>query len=306
MKKLLSILLLFFPLAVSAEIRTQEPQRVTAVRSPSSIKIDGVLDEPVWQTQGYTNFLQSEPDDGAPASEKTVVWIAYDESGIYVAARMYDAQPEGIVSLLGRRDAEVDSDWFTFAVDPYFDRRSGFQFSINPAGAIIDGTLFNDEFKDMTWDGVWEYAAQVDEEGWTAEMHIPYDQLRFKKQDTYTWGVNFFRTIKRKNEKSAFSWIPKEESGYVSRFASLTGITHIQPRRLLEFLPYTMAQAQLQSHCSRGSLPHRDRLCRQSRIRHEVHAQDAPDAQLDCQSRLRAGRSRSGCDQHKRPGNLLC
>ncbi len=245
MKKLILTLLLFAPLLISAEIKSQEPRPVTAVRSLSPIKIDGILEEPIWNSEGYAGFLQSEPEDGAPATEKTIVWIAYDESGIYVAARMYDAQPEGIVSLLGRRDVEVDSDWFTFAVDPYFDRRSGFQFSINPAGAILDGTLFNDEFKDMTWDGVWEYASRVDEEGWTAEMHIPYDQLRFKKQDSYTWGVNFFRTIKRKNEMSAFAWIPKEESGYVSRFATLTGITQIQPRRLLEFLPYAMAKAHL-------------------------------------------------------------
>ncbi len=192
MKKLIAVLLLFGPLFVFAETEPQEARPVTAVRSLNPIKIDGILEESIWRSEGYTGFLQSEPEDGAPATEKTVVWIAYDESGIYVAARMFDTDPKGIVSLLGRRDVEVASDWFTFAVDPYYDRRSGFQFSINPAGTIIDGTLFNDEFKDMTWDGVWEYASRVDEEGWTAEMHIPYDQLRFKKQDSYIWASQFF------------------------------------------------------------------------------------------------------------------
>ncbi|MFA9452367.1 MAG: carbohydrate binding family 9 domain-containing protein, partial [Candidatus Aminicenantaceae bacterium] len=220
------------------------PRPVEALRSDSNIRIDGILDENVWQGKGSTGFLQSEPEDGAEATEKTMVWVAFDADSLYVAARMFDSRPDAIVSRLGRRDDEVESDWFTFAVDPYYDRRSGFQFSVNPAGTILDGTLFNDEGLDRTWDGIWEYAARMDEQGWTVEMRIPYDQLRFKQQDTYTWGVNFFRTIKRKNEVCAFAWIPKEESGYVSRFAPLTGIREIRPRRLLEFLPYTMAQAQ--------------------------------------------------------------
>ena len=93
--------------------------------------------------------------------------MAFDQGNIYVAARLYDSSPEGIISLLGRRDAEVESDWFVFAVDPYYDKRSGFQFAVNPAGAIQDGTLFNDEGIDMTWDGIWEYASRCDDQGWT-------------------------------------------------------------------------------------------------------------------------------------------
>lgn len=245
MRKSLVIPILLAAQALLFAAKASPPPRpVEAIRSDSAIRIDGILDENVWQGKGSTGFLQSEPEDGAAATEKTMVWVAFDSDNLYVAARMFDSRPDAIVSRLGRRDDEVESDWFTFAVDPYHDRRSGFQFSVNPAGTILDGTLFNDEGLDRTWDGVWEYAAQMDEQGWTVEMRIPYDQLRFKQQDTYTWGVNFFRTIKRKNEVCAFAWIPKEESGYVSRFAPLTGIREIRPRRLLEFLPYTMAQAQ--------------------------------------------------------------
>lgn len=235
---------LFFFSIYCVEVQAEERPTLQALRTDLPILVDGKLLEEVWQTQGFSGFLQSEPEDGAPASEQTFVWIAYDEENLYVAARLYDRDPGGIVSRLGRRDDEIESDWFTFAVDPYFDRRSGFQFEVNPSGSIRDGTLFNDEGKDFTWDGVWESAAQIDTEGWTVELRIPFQQLRFKEKSDYTWGVNFIRLIKRKNEKCFYSWISREESGYVSRFAQLDGIEGIRPRRSIEILPFGMAQAQ--------------------------------------------------------------
>ncbi|MGD2245503.1 MAG: DUF5916 domain-containing protein [Candidatus Aminicenantes bacterium] len=237
------VLFLSFQALLFADNPVPAPSPVLAVRTKNPVQVDGVLNEDVWKSDGFTGFRQSDPEDGAPASEKTIVWVAFDQGNIYVAARLYDSSPEGIISLLGRRDAEVESDWFVFAVDPYYDKRSGFQFAVNPAGAIQDGTLFNDEGVDMTWDGIWEYASRLDDQGWTVELRIPFHQLRFRKKDSYTWGVNFFRTIKRKNERTVYSWVPKEESGYVSRFADLTGISDIYPRRLVEVLPYTMGRA---------------------------------------------------------------
>ena len=149
-----------------------------------------------------------------------------------------------IMGAIGRDD-ELESDWFIFAVDPYFDKRSGFQFAVNPSESIIDSTLYNDEGRDDTWDGVWSCSTHKDEQGWSVEIKIPYNQLRFKKKDKYVWGVNFIRIIKRKNEKCIFSWIPKEESGYVSRFAVLTGIENIKPARLFEMLPFAVGKAEL-------------------------------------------------------------
>jgi hypothetical protein len=244
LKRMSFLFFLLFPALVIADNPMPAPSPVRAVRTETSIQVDGDLSEDVWKSDGFTGFRQSDPEDGAPASEKTSVWVAFDNGNLYVAARLYDSNPEGIISLLGRRDAEVESDWFVFAVDPYFDKRSGFQFAVNPAGAIRDGTLFNDEGIDMTWDGIWEYAARLDDQGWTVEIRVPFHQLRFQKKDSYTWGINFFRTIKRKNERSVYSWIPKEESGYVSRFADLTGMSDIHPRRLVEFLPYTAGRAE--------------------------------------------------------------
>jgi len=229
--------------SVSARPAVPKPESVQAMRAGHPVSIDGKLDEPVWEREGRSGFRQSEPDDGAPASERTEVWIAYDDDGFYVAARCHDSRPEGIVSRLGRRDDAVESDWFTVAIDPYYDHRSGYEFAVNPAGSIMDGTLYNDEGKDMTWDGVWDWAARIDDRGWTVEIRIPYDQIRFKRRERYTWGINFFRTIKRKNENCAYSWAPREESGYVSRFVPLTGIRGIHPGRFIELLPFVVGGA---------------------------------------------------------------
>ena len=172
-----------------------------------------------------------------------MVWVAYDKDNLYVAARLLDSRPDLIVGRLGRRDEFVDSDWFYFGLDPYYDRRSGFYFAVNPSGSILDGTLSNDETKDPTWDGVWESAARVDDRGWAVEIRVPFGQLRFKSKDAYVWGVNFQRDIKRKNETDYFSWKPKEESGFVSRFADLVGLRDIDPGHRLELWPYAASRA---------------------------------------------------------------
>src|SRR4030042_5220078 len=113
----------------------QPEQRVVrAVRAEGPISIDALLDEPVWKSPASNGFTQSDPSDGAPATEKTDVWVAYDEKALYVAAFCHDSDPKAIISRLGRRDAEVDSDWFVFAVDPYYDRRTGLFFGIHPGG----------------------------------------------------------------------------------------------------------------------------------------------------------------------------
>lgn len=242
-KKLSVFLWCFFLLLTGLESTLSEEKEVWAIKIKGPIKIDGILEESPWQSQGFTGFTQSEPLDGEPATEKTTVWVGYDLSHLYIAARLYDSEPKNIITRLGRRDDELESDWFVVAVDPYFDKRSGFQFEVNPSGSIRDGTLFNDEGKNYTWDGVWSYAAHRDKKGWSVEIKIPYNQLRFKKKEQYIWGINFIRIIKRKNEKSFFSWVPKEESGYVSRFVVLRGIKDIKPSRLFDFMPFAVGKA---------------------------------------------------------------
>lgn len=234
------------PSKTSLRLLVAEEKTVIAVRADSPITIDGRLDEPVWQTAPVaTGFTQTNPDDGSPATEPTEVRVAYDDRALYVAAFCYDSEPAKIRKRLGRRDSQTDSDWFAVAVDPYFDRRSGYAFYVNPAGAITDMALSNDVNMDASWDGIWEARAMINDDGWAVEFRIPFDQLRFTKKDEYVWGINFRRMIRRKNEESTFNWSPRDEAAFVSRFARLEGLRGINPGRLIEFMPYAVTQAQL-------------------------------------------------------------
>src|SRR5205823_1464372 len=126
-----------------------------------------------------------------------------------------------------RRDVQTNSDRFTFFVDPYHDKRNGNYFGVNAAGTQYDGVLFNDEWDDDSWDGVWESKVSVDEEGWTAEIRVPLSQLHFQDDSTHVWGINFSREIPRNNERDFVVFTPKNGSGFVSRFVELQGIENI-------------------------------------------------------------------------------
>jgi len=227
--------------AGSADPRTV--RTITAAPAAGPVVINGVLSESVWQAPGAGGFTQRDPWDGEPASEPTTVWVAFDHDNLYIAARLADSEPDKIIGRLGRRDEFVESDWFDVGLDPYRDRRSGYYFGINPFGSIEDGTLSNDEETDATWDGIWESAARIDEDGWTVEIRIPFDQLRFRRNDIQVWGINFQRLIKRRNEEDHFAWVPKEESGLVSRFADLVGLAGIASGRRLEISPFALTKA---------------------------------------------------------------
>ena len=171
---------------------------VRAVRTTEPITLDGRLDESVWKAAPRaTGFTQNDPQDGAPPTEQTDVWVAYDDHALYVAALCHDSDPAKIRKRLGRRDTQTDSDWFMVAVDPYFDKRSGYSFAANPAGSITDSALSNDIGEDDSWDGVWETKAAVNGDGWAIEFRIPFNQIRFPKKDEYVWGINFRRMVRQ-------------------------------------------------------------------------------------------------------------
>ncbi len=219
------------------------PPTVTARRLTAPVRLDGVLDEPSWQGPATGGFLQIDPQNGAAATETTSVWVGYDDHALYIAARMDDTQAPSIVGRLARRDDTVTSDWFILSLDPYFDRRSGFEFQVNPAGSVADRVLYNDNWDDSSWDGIWESASGRNERGWTVEMRIPYDQLRFTRQEQAVWGINFMRIIPRKKETDSLVPFPKGQTGYVSRFAKLEGLDGIRPGRNIEVTPYSVVSA---------------------------------------------------------------
>jgi len=245
MNKVIAFLLAML-LSLAALARTANdvpPPPVTAVRTDEAIQVDGQLSEKAWQGPGYSAFTQVDPNDGTEPSEKTRVWVAYDDQALYVAAYLYDSEKAKITTRLSRRDDYGESDWFLFCVDPYLDRRTGYQFAVNPSGSICDWTLQNDNWSDSTWDGVWEAKATLNGEGWAVEMKIPFSQLRFKRQTEGVWGVDFQRRIKRKNEFISYAWKPKEKVGFVSYFSRLEGLRGLTPSRYFELMPYSFGQA---------------------------------------------------------------
>jgi hypothetical protein len=178
-----------------------------AVQAGERIRIDGKLDEPAWQQAVPLGPLtQVEPKEGEAPTEETEVRVLYDAEAIYFGIQCFDRTPDGIVSTQLIRDGELDvDDYVGIVLDPFFDRRNGFLFAVNPAGARADGQISNNsEEINLDWDGIWNAVARKNNQGWAAEFSIPYKTLRFKPGQTI-WGVNIERQIKRKNEKDRWS-----------------------------------------------------------------------------------------------------
>ena len=248
---MLTVLVLLTALADTQQVRRplrvdpNAPNAIQAVRLATPIRVDGVLDEAPWQAAGVDRFIQREPVQDSAPTERTVVWVAFDNEALYVAARMYDSHPDSVKAFLARRDRWAESDRFNVWIDSYNDDRSGFYFGLNAAGTQYDGTMFNDEWDDDSWDGVWTGAVRRDGEGWTAEFRIPYSELRFRPSDQQVWGINFNRFVARKNERDYLVFTPRNGSGYVSRFPDLVGLQGLNPPRRLAVLPYATTRSVL-------------------------------------------------------------
>ena len=224
---------------------------VKAVRAAIPPTIDGDLGDPAWQSAPeITGFTQHDPHDGQPASQKTIVRIAYDDQAIYVAARLLDDHK--VTTLLGRRDDNLESDWFRIYIDAQHDGLTGASFWVNPSNVQFDMALYNDIYNDSSWDAVWSSAARIVPGGWVVEMRIPYSQLRFPDRPDQVWGVNFARRIASNGEMDWLVNTPKGQSGTVSRFADLTGIQGIHPERAFELVPYGVGRSDLTNHIPTG------------------------------------------------------
>ncbi len=246
---IITLLLIMLLLSISVSGKDlAKSKKVLASKLSQHLKLDGKLREPVYKTQPIDGFVQRDPDEGNPATEKTAVWVSYDSENIYIGARMYDSDPASIDASLMRRDNMIESDWFFVYLDPYQDRRTGYYFGVNPGGSLLDGTLFNDSWDDDSWDGIWEAKPYIDEQGWSVEIRIPFSQLRFNESEDMKWGINFNRDIKRKKEMTYFVMVPKKESGFVSHFATLEGLQDIKQKQRFEVLPYVVQKAQYLVH----------------------------------------------------------
>ena len=223
---------------------SNDRKQIRAVRIHTAVpNIDGKLDDEAWKNAAFvSDFLQKEPNEGAPPQEKTRVAFLYDGDALYIGAQMYSDNPENIRALVTRRDKEGSSEQLIVSLDTFHDRRTAYSFGITAAGVRLDYYHPEDdadpEERDDSFDAVWEAKVARDSMGWMAEMRIPFSQLRFNNQEVQVWGVNLNRRIPARNEDIFWVVIPKEEVGWASRFGDLVGIEGIRPSRRIEMFPY--------------------------------------------------------------------
>ncbi|CAN5852934.1 hypothetical protein BH23GEM6_BH23GEM6_23590 [soil metagenome] len=214
-----------------------------ALRISDPIRVDGRLDEEVWsRATPVTEFIQFDPNEGQPASEGTEVRFLFDDDAIYIGARLYDSHP--VTTRLARRDQWAVSDWLTVIFDSHHDHRTAYGFEVNPSGVRRDQSRTASGSEDDSWDPVWQVATSIDEEGWTAEMRIPFSQLRFNAGPRQTWGLQIERQIARRNEFSVFSFTPRSQPGGIPRFGHLEGLSQLRTGKRLEALPYAVARGE--------------------------------------------------------------
>lgn len=235
----------------AAQVQSREgPPLAEAVRVDRAPKLDGTLDDPLWQTANpVDNFRQREPQEGEPATEKTEVRILYTRTAVYFGIHCYDSTPSRIVATELRRDVSQDlDDHFEILINSKHDRRGGYVFQINPLGTQSDGLVEEQsgveapDF-DPGWDGVWTSEARISTEGWTATIEIPFTTLNFTKSQNVVWGLNFKRFIRAKNEEDLWSGYRRTFGiTKVSEAGELSGINDIGSGRLFIVKPYGLAQ----------------------------------------------------------------
>ncbi|MBT8336170.1 MAG: carbohydrate binding family 9 domain-containing protein [Gemmatimonadetes bacterium] len=249
-------------LAVAASAAAQTPPpSATALRADAPPIIDGRLDDAIWtEAPVLDGFVQREPIEGRPASERTEVRMAYDDEALYIAAWLFDRRSDALVLGQTLRDASLnDADAFVVVLDTYRDRQNGFVFGTTPAGIEYDGQVANEGQGgggggmrrqqggsaagfNLNWDGSWQVATATDGDGWYAEMRIPFATLRYGQGGAQSWGVNFERRIRRNNEQSVWAPIPRQFNLYR---VSLAGSVDLEApaKRQITLSPYVLGDA---------------------------------------------------------------
>ena len=211
-----------------------------AERAPT---IDGRDDDAAWRgAQVIDQFLEYEPTPAAVPRFRTEVRVLFDDKYLYVGARMFDPAPDSIISLLSRRDVRTQSEQLKLVIDSYHDRRTAYQFILNPAGVKRDFYVYNDATEDVTWDAVWDGAARVDSAGWVAEFRIPLSQLRFPKRDAHTFGLMIVRDVARTGQRISWPLYRRDVQGYVSQAGEISGFAGFATPRRLEVSPYVVTK----------------------------------------------------------------
>jgi hypothetical protein len=216
--------------------------RARAVRTSVSIVIDGREDDPVWaKAEATSGFRQYYPrEDGKPSVE-TQFKSAYDDQNLYVFVRAFDPHPDSIMRAVTRRDTNSPSDIVGITVDGFHDKRTGYEFAVNPDGVKKDCAVYADTLFDWFWDGVWDVATRVDSLGWTAEFRIPFSQIRYADVQSHTFGLAVWRNSYRYNESSIWPLWRGSRGGLMHQLGDLVGIDDIVAPHSLTINPYTVA-----------------------------------------------------------------
>src|SRR6266566_706734 len=245
-------MLLGLPLlaAVTLASQSQDPppppapaSRVLATRAAQPPVIDGRDDDAVWrEAQPITGFEEWRPSEGGPPKLPTEAKIAYDAANMYVFVRAFDPHPDSIITVLARRDYFTPSDMIWLFLDSYHDRRTGFEFGVNPSGVKLDAQIYNDGNEDFAWDAVWDVATRVDSLGWTAEFRIPLSQLRYGPQRHHTFGLIIDRDLYRYSQRVSWPLLRQSKAGFVSQFGDVDGFDDLEAPRRLEAAPYVVTK----------------------------------------------------------------
>ena len=243
---LLAVLALFSPTASAAnERRIVLAVDAVAVPATSPIVLDGKHNEEIWQqAPAIVDFVQRDPDEGKEPSMRTEARIAYDDAALYVAVRAFDTDAAKIVGILTRRDQRSPSDWIRIVLDSYFDKRSAYEFSVNPVGVKTDRYYFNDGQSDDGWDAVWDVQVEKDADGWRAEFRIPFSQLRFNTLAGGPVGFAVMREVGRLAETSSWPLISRNANGFVSQFGELRGLKMAGAPKKFELMPYSLGKVE--------------------------------------------------------------
>jgi hypothetical protein len=219
------------------------PREMRAVRAATAPVLDGRVDDGAWtQAAVDDRFVQMFPASGQPPTERTEMRVVYDDEAVYIALRMFDAQSEGIVGRLTRRDRDIETDWVAVGFDSQHDKHTAYYFAVSAAGVQSDGVFHDDSELNKDWDAVWDSAVRREATGWSAELKIPLSVLRFSAADIQTWGFQAWRHISRKKEDVAWAFHPNNVQGEVSWFGELGGLSGLRPRRTIELRPFLIAR----------------------------------------------------------------
>ena len=206
-----------------------------------SIIIDGKLDETAWENAPIaSDFIMFEPDNGKPIpeSQKTEIKVIYNNDAIYIGAMMYDSEPSKILKEISQRDNFGTADIFGVFINGFNDGQQNFEFFVSAADVQSDCIMTDVIGEDYSWDAVWISKAKITDKGWIVEIKIPYAALRFSAENKQTWGINFFREIKRERRKYTWSLINTKIGTFTQQNGELAGIENIKPPTRLFFMPY--------------------------------------------------------------------